>query len=116
MIGRTPGHVVAVRPLRNGAITDFDVTERLIKLVLNKVGLNRFMHPRALICVSSAITTVERRAVEEAALSAGARPVHLIEERMAAAEGAGLPIDRRRRHCGIDGGGGTTEARVLPLV
>jgi len=115
MIGRTPGHVVAVRPLRNGAITDFDVTERLIKLVLNKVGLGRFMHPRALICVSSAITTVERRAVEEAALSAGARTVHLIEEPMAAAIGAGLAIDQPRGNCVIDIGGGTTEVAVVTM-
>ena len=115
MIGRTPGNVVAVRPLRNGAITDFDVTERLIKLVLRKVGLGRFMHPRALICVSSAITAVERRAVEEAALSAGARTVHLIEEPMAAAIGAGLPIDQPHGNCVIDIGGGTTEVAVVTM-
>ena len=115
MIGRTPGNVVAVRPLRNGAITDFDVTERLIKLVLRKVGLGRFMHPRALICVSSVITAVERRAVEEAALSAGVRTVHLIEEPMAAAIGAGLPIDQPNGNCVIDIGGGTTEVAVVTM-
>ena len=115
MIGSAPGHVVAVRPMRHGAITDFDVTERLMKLVLGKVGLSRFMHPRALVCVSSAITTVERRAVEEATLSAGARTVHLIEEPMAAAIGAGLPIDQPSGNCVIDIGGGTTEVAVVTM-
>jgi len=115
MIGSTPGYVVAVRPLRNGAITDFDLTERLIKLVFQKIGVNRFSHPRALICVSSAITTVERRAVEEAALSAGARTVNLIEEPMAAMIGAGLPIDQPRGNCIIDVGGGTTEVAVVTM-
>jgi rod shape-determining protein MreB len=115
MIGSTPGYIVAVRPLRHGAITDFDVTERLIKLVFQKIGVHRFTHPRALICVSSAITRVERRAVEEAALSAGARSVSLIEEPMAAAIGAGLPIDQPRGNCIIDVGGGTTEVAVVTM-
>ena len=115
MVGDGPGPLVAVRPLRHGAITDFDVTERLIKLVLSKVGLGRFMHPRALIAVSSVITPVERRAVEEAALSAGARTVHLIEEPMAAAIGAGLAIDQPRGNCVIDIGGGTTEVAVVTM-
>jgi rod shape-determining protein MreB and related proteins len=114
-VGRSPGHVVAVRPLRHGAITDFDVTERLMKLVLGKAGLGRFNHPRALVCVSSAITSVERRAVEEATFSAGARTVHLIEEPMAAAIGAGLPIDQPRGNCIIDVGGGTTEVAVVTM-
>jgi rod shape-determining protein MreB len=115
MIGRTPGYIVAVRPLRHGAITDFDVTERLIKLVFQRVGVGRFMHPRALICVSSAITSVEQRAVEEAALSAGARSVSLIQEPMAAAIGAGLPIDQPLGNCVIDVGGGTTEVAVISM-
>ncbi len=115
LIGRSPGQIVAVRPLRHGAITDFDVTERLMKLVLGKVGLGRFGHPRALVCVSSAITTVERRAMEEATLSAGARTVHLIEEPMAAAIGAGLPIDQPSGNCVIDIGGGTTEVAVVTM-
>src|SRR5437588_430907 len=109
MIGRAPGQVVAVRPLRHGAITDFDVPERLVKLVLGKVGLGRFVHPRARVCVSSAITTVERGAVEEATVWAGARTVHLIEERRAAAIGAGLPIAQPSGNGVIDIGGGTTE-------
>jgi rod shape-determining protein MreB len=115
VLGRSPGHIVAVRPLRHGAITDFDVTERLIKLVLAKVGLGRFSHPRALVCVSSAITSVERRAVEEATLSAGARTVHLIEEPIAAALGGGLPIDQPNGNCVIDIGGGTTEVAVVTM-
>jgi len=115
MIGRTPGYIVAVRPLRHGAITDFDVTERLIKLVFQRIGVGRFTHPRALICVSSAITSVERRAVEEAALSAGARSVVLIQEPMAAAIGAGLPVDQPLGNCVIDVGGGTTEVAVISM-
>lgn len=115
LIGRSPGHVVPVRPLRHGAITDFDVTERLMKLVIGKVGLGRFVHPRALVCVSSAITTVERRAMEEATLSAGVRTVHLIEEPMAAAIGSGLPIDQPSGNCVIDIGGGTTEVAVVSM-
>src|ERR1041384_8149605 len=115
MIGRTPGNVAAIRPLRNGAITDFDLTERLIKLVFAKVGVGRFTHPRAMIAVSSAITPVERRALEEAALSAGARAVHLIEKPMAAAIGAGLPTERPAGNCVIDVGGGTTEVAVVSM-
>ncbi|MGZ4105119.1 MAG: rod shape-determining protein MreB [Actinomycetota bacterium] len=114
-IGPTPGNVVAVRPLRNGAITDFDLTERLIKLVFAKIGVNRFSHPRVLICVSSTISRVEQRAVEEAAQSAGARTVDLIEEPMAAAIGAGLPINEPRGSCIIDAGGGTTEVAVVTM-
>jgi rod shape-determining protein MreB len=115
MVGRTSSAVVAVRPLRHGAIRDFDLTERLIKLVFQRIGLNRFSHPRALICVSSGITPVERRAVTEAALSAGARSVDLIQEPMAAAIGAGLPIDQPRGNCIIDVGGGTTEVAVVTM-
>ncbi|HVL32296.1 MAG TPA: rod shape-determining protein [Actinomycetota bacterium] len=115
MIGRTPGYIVAVRPLRHGAITDFDVTERLLKLVFQKIGVSRFIHPRALVCVSSAITGVEQRAVEEATLSAGARSVILIQEPMAAAIGAGLPIDQPSGNCVIDVGGGTTEVAVISM-
>ena len=94
MIGRTPGYIVAVRPLRGGAITDFDITERMIRLLLQRVGVTRFNRPRVLICVPSAITEVERRAVTEAARRAGAADAQLIEQPMAAAIGAGLP-DRR---------------------
>src|SRR6059036_4010110 len=92
MIGRTPGYIVAVRPLRQGAITDFEITQRMIRLLLQRAGLSRFQRPRVLICVPSAITEVERRAVKEAARQAGATETQLIEQPMAAAIGAGLPI------------------------
>src|SRR3546814_2514504 len=84
MIGRTPGYIVAVRPLRQGAITDFEITERMIRLLLHRVGVNRFNRPRVVICVPSAITEVERRAVTEAARRAGAAEAQLIEQPMAA--------------------------------
>ena len=100
MIGRTPGYIVAVRPLRGGAITDFDITQRMIRLLLQRVGVTRFNRPRVLICVPSAITEVERRAVTEAARRAGAADAQLIEQPMAAAIGAGLPDPRAARQHG----------------
>ena len=115
MIGRTPAYIVAVRPLRRGAITDFDITQRMIKLILKSVGVTRFARPRVLICVPSAITEVERRAVEEAATSAGARSVTLIEEPMAAAIGAGLPIHEPVGNLIVDVGGGTSEMAVVSM-
>lgn len=115
MIGRTPGYIVAHRPLRRGAISDFDITERLIKLILQRVGVRRFSRPRALFCVPSAITEVERRAVEEAALAAGARSALLLEQPMAAAIGAQLPIDQPVGNCIVDIGGGTTEVAVISM-
>jgi rod shape-determining protein MreB len=115
MIGRTPGYIVAVRPLRGGAITDFDVTERMIRLLLQRVGVTRFNRPRVLICVPSAITEVEKRAVTEAARRAGAADPQLIEQPMAAAIGAGLPIDEPVGSMVIDVGGGTTETAVISL-
>ncbi len=115
MIGRTPGYIVAVRPLRSGAISDFDVTEKLIRLILQRSGVNRFARPRVLICVPSALTEVERRAVEEAALSAGARTCHLIEEPMAAAIGAGLPIHEPLGNLVVDVGGGTSEVALISM-
>lgn len=115
MIGRTPGYIVAVRPLRGGAITDFDITERMIRLLLARVGVARFNRPRVLICVPSAITEVERRAVTEAARRAGAADAQLIEQPMAAAIGAGLPIDEPVGNMVIDVGGGTTETAVISL-
>ncbi|MDQ1425846.1 MAG: rod shape-determining protein MreB [Acidimicrobiaceae bacterium] len=115
MIGRTPGYIVAVRPLRGGAITDFDVTERMIRLLLQRVGVSRFNRPRVVICVPSAITEVERRAVTEAARRAGAADAQLIEQPMAAAIGAGLPIDEPVGSMVIDIGGGTTETAVISL-
>lgn len=116
MIGRTPGYIVAERPLRRGAISDFDITERYIRLLMEKVGVRRRIpRPRALICIPSAITEVERRAVQEAAVAAGARSAHLIEEPIAAAIGAGLPIHEPTGNLIVDIGGGTSEVGVLAM-
>lgn len=115
MIGRTPGYIVAVRPLRSGAISDFEITEKLIRLILQRAGVSRFSRPRVLISVASALTEVERRAVEEAALSAGARSCYLIEEPIAAAVGAGLPIHEPLGNLVVDVGGGTTEVALISL-
>jgi len=115
MIGRTPGYIVAVRPLRSGAISDFEVTEKLIRLILQRSGVNRLTRPRVLVCVPSALTEVERRAVEEATLSAGARSCFLIEEPMAAAIGAGLPIHEPLGNLVVDIGGGTSEVALISL-
>lgn len=115
MIGRTPGNIVAVRPLRMGAITDFDITQRMIRLVLHRVGVNRFNRPRVLVCVPSAITPVERRAVTEAARRAGAVDVQLIDQPMAAAIGAGLPINEPIGNMVVDVGGGTSETALISL-
>ncbi len=115
MIGRTPGYIVAVRPLRKGAITDFDITQRMISLLLKRAGVSRFNRPRVLICVPSAITEVERRAVEEAARGAGANGAYLIEQPMAAAIGANLPIHEPLGNMVVDVGGGTTETAVISL-
>lgn len=115
MIGRTPGYIVAVRPLRSGAISDFDITEKLIRLIMQRSGVSRFSRPRVLITVASALTEVERRAVEEAALSAGARTCHLIEEPVAAAIGAGLPIHEPLGNLVVDIGGGTSEVALISM-
>lgn len=115
MIGRTPSHIVAVRPLRKGAITDFDVTQRMIRLVLERVGVSRFNRPRVVICVPSAITAVERRAVTEAARRAGASEARLIEQPVAAAIGANLPINEPLGNMVVDIGGGTSESAILSL-
>jgi len=115
MIGRTPGYIVAVRPLRQGAITDFDITERMIRLLLQRCGVSRFNRPRVLICVPSAITSVERRAVTEAARRAGASEAFLMEQPMAAAIGAGLQIHEPFGNMIVDVGGGTSECAVISL-
>ncbi|MFN2526264.1 MAG: rod shape-determining protein [Actinomycetota bacterium] len=115
MIGRTPGYIVAVRPLRSGAISDFEITEKLIRLILQRSGVSKFSRPRVLVCVPSALTEVERRAVEEATISAGARHCHLIEEPMAAAIGAGLPIHEPLGNLVVDVGGGTTEVALISM-
>ncbi len=115
MIGRTPGYIVAVRPLRGGAITDFEITQRMIRLLFQRAGVNRLYRARVLICVPSAITHVEQRAVLEAARRAGAAQTFLIEQPMAAAIGAGLPIHEPMGNMVIDVGGGTTEVAVISL-
>ena len=115
MIGRTPSYIVAVRPLRKGAITDFEVTQEMIRLLLKRVGVNRFNRPRVVICVPSAITAVERRAVIEATKRAGATDAHLLEQPMAAAIGAGLPINEPIANMVVDIGGGTAETALISL-
>src|SRR5213595_3120732 len=115
MLGRTPGTISAIRPLKDGVIADFDVTEQMLRHFIQKVHQHRFAHPRVVVCVPSGVTGVEKRAVEEATLSAGAREAHLIEEPMAAAIGAGLPIQETRGSMIVDIGGGTTEVAVFSL-
>ena len=115
MIGRTPGHIIAERPLRGGAITDFDMTARLLQLLLQRVGVRRMSRTRVLICVPSAITGVERRAVIEAAQQAGATQAFLMEEPMAAAIGAQLPVQEPLGNMVVDVGGGTSEVAVISL-
>ena len=115
MIGRTPSYIVAVRPLRKGAITDFEVTQEMMRLLLKRVGVNRFNRPRVVICVPSAITAVEKRAVTEAARKAGATEAQLIEQPMAAAIGAGLPINEPMANMVVDIGGGTSETALISL-
>ncbi len=115
MIGRTPGYIRAVRPLRKGAITDFEVTQRMIRLLLHRVGVSRFNRPRVIICTPSAITEVERRAVIDAARRAGAADALLLDQPMAAAIGAGLAVNEPLGNMVIDIGGGTSESAVISL-
>jgi rod shape-determining protein MreB len=115
MLGRTPGTISAIRPLKDGVIADFDVTEQMLRHFIQKVHQHRFAHPRVVVCVPSGVTGVEKRAVEEATLSAGAREAHLIEEPMAAAIGAGLPVSEPTGNMIVDVGGGTTEVAVISL-
>ena len=113
--GRTPGTITAIRPLKDGVIADFDVTEQMLRHFIKQVHQNRFAHPRVVVCVPSGVTGVEKRAVEEACLSAGARQAYLIEEPMAAAIGAGLPVGEPTGSMIVDIGGGTTEVAVISL-
>jgi rod shape-determining protein MreB and related proteins len=115
MIGRTPATISAVRPLRHGVITDFEITESMLRHFIGRVHKSRFAHPRLVMCAPSGITDVERRALEEACLAAGARSVQLIEEPMAAAIGAGLPIAEPIATVVVDIGGGTSEVAVISL-
>ena len=116
MLGRTPGNIKAIRPIKDGVIADFEVTEAMLRYFISKVHRRRsFVHPRIIISVPSGITQVEKRAVKESAESAGAREVYLIEEPMAAAIGAGLPITEPCANMIVDIGGGTTEVAVISL-
>ncbi|MFO7549592.1 MAG: rod shape-determining protein [Acidimicrobiia bacterium] len=115
MIGRTPASIQAIRPLRDGVIADFDVTEKMLRYFIQKVHRRRWARPRIVVCVPSGITPVERRAVEEAAYHAGARRAYTIEEPMAAAIGSGLPIGEPSGSMVVDIGGGTTEVAVISL-
>jgi len=117
MLGRTPGNIVAIRPMKDGVIADFEITEAMLRHFIRKVHNRRsLIRPRIIVCVPSGITPVEKRAVREAAESAGAREVYLIEEPMAAAIGAGLPITEPICNMVVDIGGGTTEVAVISLA
>ena len=117
MLGRTPGNIAAIRPMKDGVIADFSVCEKMLQYFINKVHENSFLQPspRVLICVPCKSTQVERRAIRESALGAGAREVFLIEEPMAAAIGAGLPVEEARGSMVVDIGGGTTEIALISL-
>ncbi len=115
MIGRTPATISATRPLRHGVIADFEVTEEMLRYFIRKVLDRRMAHPRLIVCAPSGVTEVEKRAVEEASLAAGARRVHLIEEPIAAAIGAGLAIEEPVGRMVVDVGGGTSEMAVISL-
>jgi rod shape-determining protein MreB len=115
MYGIAPKDILVIRPLKDGVIFDFDVTEQLLRHFIQKVHQNRWAHPRVVVCVPSGVTGVEKRAVEEATYSAGARQAYLIEEPMAAAIGAGLPVSEPTGNMIVDIGGGTTEVAVISL-
>jgi rod shape-determining protein MreB and related proteins len=116
MIGRTPAHIKAIRPLKDGVIADFDICEKMLRYFIQKVHQRKWAKPRMVICVPSGITPVEQRAVQEAAEFAGARkPAYIIEEPMAAAIGAGLPVQEPTGNMIVDIGGGTTEVAVISL-
>jgi rod shape-determining protein MreB len=117
MLGKTPGTITAIRPMKDGVIADFDITEEMLRYFIRKVHNRKtLVRPRIVICVPSGITQVEKRAVKESAESAGAREVYLIEEPMAAAIGAGLPITEASGNMIVDIGGGTTEVAVISLA
>ncbi len=115
MLGRTPGSIIAIRPLRDGVISDYDMTERMLREFIRKVAPIRLFKPRVMICIPSGITEVEERAVIDAGIQAGARRVYLIEEPLAAAIGAGIDISKPEGHMVVDIGGGTTDVAVISL-
>ena len=115
MLGRTPGNIVAIRPLREGVISDYDMTEKMLKEFIKKVAGFQLIKPRLLICVPSGITEVEERAVIDAGIQAGARKAYLIEEPVAAAIGAGIDITQPNGHMVVDIGGGTADIAVISL-
>lgn len=116
MLGRTPGNIVAIRPLKDGVIADYDVTEKMLKYFIEKaVGKRLFFKPRVMVCIPSGVTSVEERAVKQASLAAGARQAFLIEEPVAAALGAGIDIAQPNGSMVVDIGGGTTDVAVLSL-
>lgn len=117
MLGRTPGNINAIRPMKDGVIADFYVTEKMLQHFIHKVHENKFLRPspRVLVCVPCGSTQVERRAIRESAMGAGARDVFLIEEPMAAAIGAGMPVEEPRASMVVDIGGGTTEVAIISL-
>ena len=116
MLGRTPGNIVAIRPMKDGVIADFEITETMLRYFIQQAHQRKtLVKPRVIICVPAGITGVEKRAVQDSALAAGAREVHLIEEPMAAAIGAGLPITEPSGNMIVDIGGGTTEVAVISL-
>lgn len=115
MLGRTPGNIVATRPLREGVISNYTVTEKMLKYFINKIGGKGLFAPRIMICIPSQVTEVEKRAVIDAATQAGARKVYLIEEPIAAAIGAGLDISKPYGNMVVDIGGGTTDIAVISL-
>ena len=115
MLGRTPSTINAMRPLKDGVIADFEVTESMLRYFIKRANPSRFTHPRVVVCVPSGVTGVEKRAVEEACLGAGAREAYLIEEPMAAAIGSGLPVSEPTGSLIVDIGGGTTEVAVISL-
>jgi rod shape-determining protein MreB len=115
MLGRTPSTINAMRPLKDGVIADFEITEAMLRYFIKRANHSRFTHPRVVVCVPSGVTGVEKRAVEEACLGAGAREAYLIEEPMAAAIGSGLPVSEPTGSLIVDIGGGTTEVAVISL-
>jgi rod shape-determining protein MreB len=117
MLGRTPGSITAIRPMKDGVIADFEITEAMLRYFIHKVAHNRYgIHPRVVVAVPSGITGVEKRAVMDSALHAGARHVHLVEEPLAAAIGVGLPVQEPAGNMIVDIGGGTTEVAIISLA